>query len=80
MSEDLIISSNKEKLTVGMFGQTLPQVLEVLDYLEKKQTITCNTKIIFNINTLNSHNIIPRFIVPKKLYKKEDGEEEFKHF
>ena len=52
MSNIIKIFSNEEDLTEGIFGQCLTWVLEVLYYLEKNN----NTKVIFNINTLNKKN------------------------
>jgi hypothetical protein len=65
---ELIIFSKKNELIQGIFGQCLIWLLELLYFLETSNIINEHTKIIFNINTLNNDNLIPNFILPKKLY------------
>tara|TARA_R110000787_G_scaffold276239_8_gene385127 strand:- start:819 stop:1748 length:930 start_codon:yes stop_codon:yes gene_type:complete len=67
---NVIIFSKKEALTEGIFGQCLIWLLELLYHLENNNKINNSTKIIFDINTLNNDNLIPNFILPNKLYKK----------
>lgn len=65
------IISNAEDLREGIYGQCLTWLLEVLYYLEKNNIYDINnnnTKVIFDINTLNNKNLIPKFIQPKKIY------------
>ena len=65
------IFSNAEDLTEGIYGQCLCWLLEVIYYLEKHNIHNINdenTKVIFDINTLNNKNLIPKFIQPKKIY------------
>ena len=71
MDNTIKIFSNTEDLTEGIFGQCLTWLLEVLYYLEKNNIYNINnynTKVIFDINTLNNKNLIPKFIQPKKIY------------
>ena len=65
------IFSNSEDLSEGIYGECLIWLLEVLYYLEKNNQYNINdnnTKVIFDINTLNNKNLIPKFIQPKNLY------------
>ena len=71
MSNVIKIFSNPEDLPEGIYGQCLTWLLEVLYYLEKNNIYNINnnnTKVIFDINTLNNKNLIPKFIQPKKIY------------
>ena len=72
MDNIIKIFSNAEDLTAGIYGQCLSWLLELLYYLEKNNIYNINnnnTKIIFDINTLNNKNLIPKFIQPKKIYE-----------
>ena len=69
---DLIIYSDKNDLTEGMFGQCLTWLLEILYALEHTNSITEKSKIIFDVNALAYDNLIPRYIVPKKTYDLEE--------
>ena len=62
------IYSNPNDFTEGIYGQCLSWLLEVLYSLEKNNIIKSNTKVIFNINTLNNSNLIPKFIQQKNIY------------
>jgi hypothetical protein len=64
----MLIYSNSEDLTEGIYGQCITWLLEVLYYMEKNNKIN-NNEINFDINTLNNGNLIPTFIKPKKTYK-----------
>jgi len=69
MENIIKIYSNPEDFTEGIFGQCLSWLLELLYYLEIKNLYNINdsnTKIIFDINTQNNKNLIPKFIQPKK--------------
>ena len=66
--DKLYIYSEKDDLTEGIYGQCLTWLLELLNNLIENNKINDNTKIIFNINTLNNNNLIPSFIVPKNIY------------
>ena len=66
--EKIYIYSEKNDLTEGIYGQCLIWLLELLNNLIENKKINDNTKIIFNINTLNNDNLIPNFIVPKNIY------------
>ena len=66
----LEIFSNPKDLTEGIFGECLIWLLEVLNYLLKKNIIDYDTQIIFNINTLNYGSIFPKFINLKKKISK----------
>lgn len=71
MNNIIEIFSNPEDLTEGIYGQCLPWLLEVLYYLEANNINNINddnTKVIFNINTLNNTNLIPKFIQQKNIY------------
>jgi hypothetical protein len=71
MENIIKIYSNPEDFTEGIFGQCLSWLLELLYYLEIKNLYNINdsnTKIIFDINTQNNKNLIPKFIQPKKKY------------
>jgi hypothetical protein len=67
MFEKLFLYSNNNDFTEGIFGQCLIWILEVLYYLEYNNLINNNTKIIFELNTLNTHNLIPSFINVRKI-------------
>jgi hypothetical protein len=66
--EKLYIYSEKHHLTEGIYGQCLTWLLELLNNLIENNKINDNTRIIFDINTLNNNNLIPNFIVPKNIY------------
>jgi len=66
--EKLYIYSEKHHLTEGIYGQCLAWLLELLNNLIENNKINDNTRIIFDINTLNNNNLIPNFIVPKNIY------------
>ena len=71
MDNIIKIFSTTADLTEGIYGQCLTWLLEVLYYLEKNNIYNINsnnTKVIFDINTLNTKNLIPKFIQPKKIY------------
>ena len=68
MTDIIEIYSNPEDLTEGIYGQCLIWLLEVLHSLEKNNIIKDNTKVIFNVNTLNNDNLIPKFIQQKNIY------------
>ena len=71
MDNIIKIFSNPQDLRQGIYGQCLTWLLEVLYYLEKNNIYNINdnnTKVIFDINTLNNKNLIPKFIQPKKIY------------
>lgn len=65
MDNIIKIYSNPEDLTQGICGQCLTWLLEVLHHLEINNN---NAKVIFDINTSNNKNLIPKFIKPKKTY------------
>ena len=66
--EKLYIYSKNHHLTEGIYGQCLLWLLELLNNLIENNKINNNTRIIFDINTLNNNNLIPNFIVPKNIY------------
>lgn len=71
MNNYIKIFSNSQDFTEGIYGQCLCWLLEVLYYLEKNNLYNINdnnTKVIFDINTHNNKNLIPKFIKPKKKY------------
>ena len=71
MENVIKIYSKPEDLTEGIFGQCLCWLLEVLNHFEKNNLYNINNnnnKIIFDINTLNNENLIPKFIQPKQVY------------
>ena len=71
MDNIIKIFSKSEDLSEGIYGECLIWLLEVLYYLEKNNQYNINdnnTKVIFDINTLNNKNLIPKFIQPKKIY------------
>ena len=67
MFDKLFLYSNNEDFTEGIFGQSLIWLIEILYYFESNNLINNNTKIIFELNTLNTHNLIPTFINCKKI-------------
>ena len=69
------IYSKRSDLTEGIFGECFTWLLEILNHLEKNNKINDNTNIIFNLNTLNNDNVIPKFVVPKQICEIEDGSE-----
>ncbi len=71
MDNVIKISSNAKDFTEGIFGQCLSWLLETLYYLEHHNIYNINdtnTEVIFDVNTLNNKNLIPKFIKPKKKY------------
>jgi len=66
---NIVIYSDKNDLTEGMYGQALIWLLEILKALQHN-----DTKIIFDINTLAYDNLIPKFVKPKIEYKIEELE------
>ena len=71
MNNVIKIYSCPEHLKEGICGQSLTWLLEILYYLEKNNIYNINdnnTKVIFDINTLNNKNLIPKFIQPRKTY------------
>tara|TARA_B100000497_G_scaffold121749_1_gene151924 strand:+ start:746 stop:1660 length:915 start_codon:yes stop_codon:yes gene_type:complete len=67
MFDNLFLYSNNNDFTEGIFGQSLVWLIEVLYYFEYNNLINDDTKIIFELNTLNTHNLIPTFINIKKI-------------
>lgn len=78
MDRFIKIFSNPEDLTEGIYGTCLTWLLELLYEFEQGNTHNINdsdTKVIFDINTLNNKNLIPKFIQPKKSYDIEESAE-----
>jgi hypothetical protein len=69
---DFVIYSEHKDLTEGMFGQALTWILELLRHLEISGQLTNESKIVFDINTKLYDNLIPKYIVPHKLYDKKE--------
>lgn len=63
----MLIYSEPEDFTEGIFSQCLMHLLEVLYYMENNNVINKDTNISFDINTLNNGNLIPTFIKPKNI-------------
>ena len=63
----MLIYSEPEDFTEGIYGQCLTHLLEVLYYMENNNVINKDTNIKFDINTLNNGNLIPTFIKPKNI-------------
>ena len=63
------IFSEKEDLTKEIFDESLIWLLELINFLDVNKRLNTKTKFIFNIDTLNNDNLIPRFISPIKLHK-----------
>ena len=62
-NKKIILSSNADDLTEGMFGTTLTWILEILESLEKKGYTPKD--IQFDINTKAYGKIIPGILNPK---------------
>ena len=69
----MLIYSEPEDFVAGIFGQCLIHLLEVLYYMENNNVINKDTKISFDINTLNNGNLIPTFIKPKNICKIDEN-------
>ena len=70
----LLIRTAREDFNEGMYGQALTRVLEGLHKLEAGGQLPDGRPVSFNIEASNYGNIVPRFVIPKRVFRTQGAE------
>lgn len=71
----IVIQTRRDEMTEGIYGQCLMWVIEVLKDLDESGTITDDTDVIFDVDTLAYGRFIPKYIIPKKNCDNDNAKE-----